>query len=265
MNFGKQISVGIKGYAKAIELLFSKGFIKYMIFPLLLNILIFWFGFSQIMDLSVTARDFFIDQISLGGADFWGAGILRGAISGIISALLYVLFFISFAYLGGYIIVIILSPLFSFISEKTEKVLTSGNIDYPFELKQFFKDIVRGIGIAIRNVLFETGIMILVFIAGIILSFISWIGVIFMFFISSYFYGFSYMDYSNERYKRNIKQSVSFIRKYKWIAVVNGAFFALVLLIPYFGVALSAFVAVISVIAGTASMIEINKYEASQI
>ena len=69
------------------------------------------------------------------------------------------------------------------------------------------------------------------------------------------------MDYSNERYKRNIKESVTFMRKYKWVAVVNGSLFALVLFIPYIGVALSAFIAVISVIAGTASMVEIKKLE----
>ncbi|NOZ34364.1 MAG: hypothetical protein GXO80_03580 [Chlorobi bacterium] len=261
MNFGKQISIGFKGYFKALDLLFSKGFMKYMFFPLLLNILIFWIGMSEVVDLAVTARHAFMDWINIGNADFWGSEVLKGALSGIITALIYVLFFISFTYLGGYLIVIILSPLFSVISEKTEKILTHGNSDYPFEIKQFFRDVFRGIGIAIRNVLFETGIMILIFTAGFILSFISWIGVIFMFLITSYFYGFSYMDYSNERYKRNIKESVSFMRKYKWVAVVNGSLFALVLFIPYIGVALSAFVAVISVIAGTASMVEIKKIE----
>ncbi len=265
MTFGKQLSIGFKGYFKATELLFSKGFIKYMIFPLLLNILIFWFGMSQIVDLSVTARHAFINWIDLGNAEFWGAEYLRGALSGIITALIYVLFFISFAYLGGYIIIMLLSPLFSIISEKTEKFVSGQDIDYPFEFKQFIRDILRGLGIAIRNVLFETGIMILVFIAGLIFSLISWVGVLFMFFVSSYFYGFSYMDYSNERYRRNIKESVAFMRKYKWVAVVNGSLFALVLFIPYVGVALSAFVAVVSVIAGTVSMLEIKKIEDQEI
>ncbi len=261
MTFGKQISIGFKGYFKATELLFSKGFMKYMLFPLLLNILIFWVGMSQITDLAVTLRQSFLDWTALNNADFLGAEYLKDALSGIITVIIYVFFFISFAYLGGYIIIMLMSPLFSVISEKTEKVITGQSIDYPFEIKQFAKDVFRGLGIAARNVLFETGVMILVFIAGLILSFISWVGIIFMFFISSYFYGFSYMDYSNERYRRSIKESVSFMRKYKWVAVVNGSLFALVLFIPYIGVALSAFIAVISVIAGTASMVEIKKIE----
>lgn len=261
MKASKQIGIGFKGYFKAIELLFSKGYMKFMLFPLLLNILIFWVGISQISDLSVVARESFINWVDIANADFWGASFLQGALSGVITVIIYVMFFITYALLGGYIIMIILSPLFSIISEKTERLLMDGEIDYPFNLKYFVKDIVRGVGIALRNVFIELGILLIVFILGLIFSFISWIGIIFMFFVSAYFYGFSYMDYTNERNRLSVKESVSFMRKYKWIAIINGSLFALVLFIPYVGVALSSFVAVISVIAGTVSMIEIDKFE----
>jgi len=265
MNTGKQISIGFKGYFKSLELLFSKGYMKFMFFPLLLNIVIFWVGMSQIMDLAVIARESFISWIDIANADFWGASFIKGALSGVITAIVYVMFFLTYALLGGYVIIIILSPLFSIISEKTERLLTDGEIDYPFNLNIFFKDIVRGIGIALRNVIIELGILVIVFVLGLIFSFISWIGVIFMFFISAYFYGFSYMDYTNERNRLTVKESVSFMRKYKWVAIINGSLFALVLFIPYIGVALSAFIAVISVIAGTVSMLEINKFEDANI
>jgi len=265
MRFGKQVSIGFKGYFKAIELLFSKGFMKYMIFPLLLNILIFWVGLSFVIDAADWARDTFMNWINIGDGAFWGSETIKGISSALIKTIVYIMFLVSFVFFGGFVIIIIMSPLFSIISEKTEYVLTEGGIDYPFEFKQFIIDVFRGIGIALRNMAFELGIMIIVFIAGIILSFISWIGVIFMFFVSSYFYGFSYMDYTNERHKRNLKTSVKFMRKYKWVAIVNGSLFAFVLFIPWLGVALSAFVAVISVIAGTVSMIEIKKIEDAQI
>ena len=265
MNTGKQIGLGFKAYFKAFELLFSKGFMKFMLFPLLLNIIIFWIGLSQVIDLASISSNSFINWIDIANANFWGASFLQGTLSGLIKIIVYVMFFISFALLGGYIIMIIMSPLFSIISEKTERLLTNNEVDYPFNLKQFTKDIVRGIGIAIRNVLFELGFLILVFIISAIFSFISWLGVIFMFFVSAYFYGFSFMDYTNERYQRNIKESVLFMKKYKWVAIVNGSLFALVLFIPYIGVALSAFVAIISVIAGTVSMIEIKKFEDNEI
>jgi len=265
MGFWKQIGIGFKGYFKALRLIFTWKFFRYMFFPLLLNILIFWIGLSFISDLAVDARDWFKEWINLEGAEFWGSGFLRGTVSVIVTSLFFVLFFVTFMYFGGYLIIIILSPLFSVISERAEHALTDHAYDYPFEFKQLIKDVFRGIGIAIRNVAVETGFMILMFIIGLILSFISWIGVIFMFFVTSYFYGFSYMDYSNERYKRNLKESVKFMRKYKWVAIVNGSFFTVILFIPYIGVALSAFVAVLSVIAATASMVEIKKKEDEEI
>jgi CysZ protein len=265
MGFWKQIGIGFKGYFKALGLLFTWKFFRYMFFPLLFNILIFWVGLSVINDFAVDAREWFKEWISLEGAEFWGSGFLKGAVSFLITFLFNVIFLLAFMYLGGYIIIIIMSPLFSIISEKTEHVLTNHAYDYPFELKQLIIDVFRGIGIAVRNIAIETVLLILVFIIGLILSFISWIGVIFMFFVTSYFYGFSYMDYSNERYKRNVKQSVKFMRKYKWVAIVNGSFFAIVLFIPYIGIALSAFVAVLSVIAATVSMYEIKKKEDEEI
>lgn len=261
MNTSTQIAIGYRGYIKAFELLFSKGFMKFMIFPLLLNIAIFWIGLSQISDLTSFARESFINWIDIANATFWGASFLKGALSGVITVIIYIIFFILFAIFGGYIILILLSPLFSIISEKTEKVLSNESLDYPFNLKYFISDIVRGVGIALRNVLIEFGILIIVFILGLILSFISWIGAIFMFFVSAYYFGFSYMDYTNERDRLSLKESVAFMRKYKWVAIINGSLFALVLFIPYIGIALSAFVAIISVIAGAVSMFEIKKFE----
>lgn len=262
MGFWKQIGIGFRGYFKAIGLIFTWKFFRYMFFPLLLNVAIFWVGMEFIGDLAELARDSFTSWINIDNAEFWGSGFLSKILKGGITVFTYLAFVIGFMYFGGYIIVIILSPLFTIISEKTEHVLTDNAYEYPFEFKQFMIDVFRGIGIAIRNVFLETLIMIAVFIVGLILTIVGGVlGGIFMFFITSYFYGFSYMDYSNERYKRSLKESVKFMRKYKWVAVVNGSLFAIVLFVPYIGVALSAFVAVLSVIAATVSMVEIKKKE----
>lgn len=255
-----QIKIGLKGYYKAFNLIFTRGYLKYMLFPLLLNIVIFWLGTDFVFNLADKAQIYLSDWINIQEGDFWGAGFLSGALSGFVKTLIYLAFLILFVYAGGYIIVIILSPLFAIISEKVEKEVTTQEIDYPFELKQFLKDIARGITIALRNVTIETFIMILVFIISFI-PVLGWFGSFIMFFVSAYFFGFSYMDYTNERQKRNLKESVQFIRKYRWVAITNGGLFSISLVIPYCGIALSAFVAVISVIAATVSVVEISKYE----
>ena len=86
-----------------------------------------------------------------------------------------------------------------------------------------------------------------------------------MFFISAYFFGFSYMDFTMERHQLNVKESVMLVRKYKWTAITNGAVFTIFLFIPFCGIAISAFAAVWSVIAGTVSAVEINKIEKTKI
>jgi len=258
----QQIKLGLQGYSVAFKLIFKNGFLKYMIFPFLLNIIIFWIGTSFIIDMADKAQEALINLINLEQATFWGSEFLNSALSGLVKTLIYIAFIITFVYIGGYIIIIIMAPVFSLISEKTEITTTTNNDDFPFNFKQFIKDIFRGVGIAIRNMSIELGIMVVVIIVGFV-PIIGWFGPIVMFFISAYFFGFSYMDYTNERHKRSMKESIYFIRKYKWVAITNGAIFSFSLIIPYCGIALSAFIAILSVIAGTVSTIELNKYENS--
>ena len=132
--------------------------------------------------------------------------------------------------------------------------------DYPFELRQLIRDIIRGIFIAIRNLSIELVLTILIFILSFI-PIIGWTFSILLFFISAYFYGFSFLDYAIERKRLNIKESVQFMRNNKGIVVANGFVFSLCLIIPFFGILFSSFAAIISVIAGTLAVNEIWEKE----
>lgn len=165
-------------------------------------------------------------------------------------------FFFLFLFFGGYIIVAIMSPVFSIISEKTEKILT-GN-DYPFDFFQFLKDIVRGVLLAIRNALLQLLISVLLF----FLSFVPLLGFvtpILMFLVSAYFFGFSFMDYAIERQRLSVKDSVKYMRDNKGLVMGNGFIFAVVLLVPFLGVLISGFAAIVSVVAGTLLVAEKSK------
>jgi CysZ protein len=260
MRAGKQISIASSAYSKAIGMAFSKGFILYMIFPLILNVLILVFGIDFVGHYAGRAQEWFSELLNFKAGDFWGAETIGLILSWLVGGLVYVLFLLIFAYTGGYIIVIILTPVFAVLSEKTEQILDGHKSDNPFSLFQFLKDIVRGIRLSVRNFLIETMLAAVFFIVGFI-PVIGWLVPIIMFFISAYFFGFSYFDFTNERHNRNYKQSITFVRKYKWAAVTNGALFSVVLFIPVIGVSLSAFIAVISVIAGTITVKELEKAE----
>lgn len=257
-NFG----LGISSYGKAFSLIFNKGLWGFFAAPFILNLAIF-FGGSELIDIVTEyIQTEVMNMTSLEGAEFWGSNILKGALTGLIWLLFKITFFFLFAYVGGYMVLIILSPVLAFLSEKSEKILT-GN-DYPFDINQLMRDVVRGVLIALRNMGIEIALMILVFVLGLI-PVLGWIvnivGIVFLFLVSSYFYGFSYMDYNNERRRLSIKDSVKIIRKYKWAAIANGAVFSAFLFIPLCGFVLASFFSIVSVVAATITMQEIYKKE----
>lgn len=258
MKLIKDFGFGLRTYSEAMHYIFRKKLAWFFIFPLLLNILLFWFGWEYIGNLSEQSRVFLENWIDLENADFWGSDFLRATIGGFIWIVFKILFFLIFAYFGGYIIIILMSPVFSYLSERTEKIKT-GN-DYPFQFKQFVRDIIRGIFIAVRNLCIELLLTALMFILSFI-PIIGWAAAIFLFFISAYFYGFSFMDYAIERKKLNITQSVQFMRENKGIVIANGFVFSLCLIVPFCGVSFSSFAAIISVVAGTLAVDEIWKKE----
>jgi CysZ protein len=143
---------------------------------------------------------------------------------------------------------IILSPLLAALSEKTEKLLT-GNT-YPFNLGHFVKDVLRGIRIVIRNSFMELLLTIGLFIFGFV-PVIGYISPVILFFVTCYYYGFSMIDYTNERQRLSVKQSVRFVRKNRGFAIANGMIFYLVFFfVPLVGFMVAPAYAVVAATLG---------------
>jgi CysZ protein len=128
-----------------------------------------------------------------------------------------------------YLVVILLSPMLSHISQKTEKIVS--NNSYPFKFSQLWKDVKRGMRIAFRNITWE------IFLFGLIfcVSLMGW-GTIqdspihfLIYLVSFYYYGFSFLDYINERLKLSFEQSVRLVRMNRGLAMVLGAVYSLLL------------------------------------
>jgi CysZ protein len=257
MDLFKNFGTGINSYGKAINILFSKGLSWFFIFPIALNVLFFVAGISGIEALSQSIENWLTGLVAFDGDSFAGASILApyaGYLSGIIGGLVWIVlklvFFFVFATIGGYVVIICLSPVFAILSEKTEEILTGNK--YPFDADQIMKDVLRGILIALRNLFIELGYMLLIFILSFFIPVLGGIiGAITLFFIASYFYGFSFIDYTSERRRMSIKQSVQFIRRNKGMAIANGMVFSFFMLVPFIGTTLAGFVAIVSVVAAT--------------
>lgn len=247
---------GFGTYGKALNFIFKNKMQWTFLIPILLNVLFIILGINLISNISLLLDGMLKAYLNPDSWEFWGSEFLANSVGILIKIVLQLLFFFLFAFLGGYVLLIIMSPLLAYISEKTEAILEGK--DYPFSWLQLLKDAFRGIIIALRNFVLESIAIIVLF----ILSFVPLVQLISapaLFLISAYFYGFSFMDYTAERRKMKVKESVSFIRKNKGIAMGNGAPFAFTLLIPVVGVTLSTFIAIISSVAATIAILEKEK------
>lgn len=265
-NFWKDFSLGIKSYSKAFDILFTKNLAWFFLFPLVLNIVLFIIGTSSI-NLLIDYLEIQINNlIGLDTAVFWGSGVLRTVLSWTLYILFKLMYVIAFAYIGGKVVIIFMSPVFSVLSEKVDKVLTGNK--YPFSAEQTMRDIIRGIIIASRNMLLELVAIIIIFALGLI-PFIGWvisfIGTFVLFGVAAYFYGFSFMDYTSERKRLNISQSVKYINKNIGISIGVGSIFTLALIIPICGTLLASFVSIVAVTAATIAIHEKEIEETNKI
>ena len=169
--------------------------------------------------------------------------------------MLWVILMLFYFSLFKYLWLIIGSPIFAFLSEKTEAIIEGK--DFPFSFKQLLKDIVRGIGIAVRNTLWQTVYTVSILLLSII-PLVGWVTPVFAVLIECYYYGFSMLDYSCERNKLSIAESINFIGDRKGLAIGNGILFYLMHLVPVLGWILAPAYAVI---AATLSLHSLKKKE----
>ncbi len=166
-------------------------------------------------------------------------------IGGVLLWLLLMLFYFS---LFKYLFLIIGSPLFAYLSEKTEAIIEGKEM--PFSLLQLLKDIKRGILIALRNSLWQTVYTLSILLLSLV-PLAGWLTPILALLVECYYYGFSMLDYSMERHKKTAAESIYFIGSHKGLAIGNGLMFYLMHLVPVIGWVLAP---AYSVVAATLSM-----------
>lgn len=239
----KEIVISIQSYFKAHQFISKHKLWKWIIPPGILYTILFCIGmyfFWNSADAAVT----YLSRVT--GIDKWLHHQHSAALSflfvmgGIMVRLILVFFYFS---LFKYIFLIIGSPLFAYLSEKTEAIIEGK--DFPFDLKQLLKDMNRGIRLALRNSFWQTVYTVSI----LILSFfplIGWITPLISMFVECYYYGFSMLDYSCARHKLSPSASIAFISKRRGLAVGNGLVFYLFHFIPFLGWVLAPSYAVVA-------------------
>lgn len=147
-----------------------------------------------------------------------------------------------------YFFLIVGSPVFAYLSEKTEAILNGK--DFPFSLAVLTQDIFRGVRIALRNASWQT-VYLLALLFACVVPVAGLITPIIALFIECYYFGFSMLDYSMERNKKSTTESIDFIGNHKGLSIGNGIVFYSVHWVPIIGWVLAPSYAVI---AATLSM-----------
>lgn len=220
----KDIIIAIQSYLEAHRFIVKHRLWKWILIPGFLysilfcaGIYLFWISSGQAIDslFSITGLKKWMYTIEGSWLKFlfiFGQVILQ---------LVLLLFYFS---LFKFLFLIIGSPLFAYLSEKTEAIMEGR--DFPFSFAQLLKDISRGIKLALRNALWQTVYTLSILILSFI-PFVGWFTPLIALIIECYYLGFAMLDYSCERNKLSTSQSIEFIGKHKGLAVGNGIVFYL--------------------------------------
>jgi CysZ protein len=141
--------------------------------------------------------------------------------AGVIFWLTLLMFYFSFF---KYICLIIGSPLFAYLSRKTESIIEENeNIR---NWKGIRKEAARGVGMAVRNCFWQTVYLVALMIIALV-PVVGWIIPLVVLFVECYYYGFSMIDFGLARNNHNPSQSSHFIGRHKGLAIGNGILFYL--------------------------------------
>ena len=248
----KEIVIAIQSYIKAHQFISKHRLWKWIIIPGVLYAILFCIG----MYFFWTSAEGAVSWLSqVVGIERWLHRQQSAALSflflmgGIMVRLTLVFFYFS---LFKYLFLIIGSPLFAYLSEKTESLIEGK--DFPFSFSQLLKDMIRGIRLALRNCLWQTVYAVSILLLSFI-PLVGWITPVISTFVECYYYGFSMLDYSCERHQLSPAESIAFIGKRRGLAIGNGLVFYLMHFIPIAGWILAPSYAVV---AGTISIYHQN-------
>ena len=220
----KEIVIAFQSWREANRFIQEHKLWKWILTPGIIYTILFIAGMYFFVRSADEAVSWISDQMRI---EAWLQNQQSGWLSflfvmaGMMLRLILVLFYFS---LFKYLILIIGSPLFAYLSEKTEAIIE--NKEHSFNWKELRKDTGRSIRMALRNcflqMLYFTGLIILS-----LIPVFGWITPIIALLMECYYYGFSMLDYSFARSDFTRQQSIRFQGRHRGLAIGNGFLFYL--------------------------------------
>lgn len=243
-----QITSGLRAFGDAFGIIRRNKMGKYFVVPVIVNIilagLLIWGG------------------LGLGEwiSTLWDSehGGWLGWLGTAVQWVMPIVMFFVFIFIGGTIVNLLMSPIYTVISEKTDTSLTGRT--FSTDAKQTVKDIWRAVVIALKSTIKQLVLTLLCLLLNIIPIIGQVLSLVLIFIINSYYFGFSFMDYTNERYRRNVTESNNEVWHYKYLAITIGAIYALPMYVLC-GTFLAAYVGGVCTVAATKAQIELESQD----
>lgn len=220
----KEIVIAVQSWEEARLFIRKHRFFKWIIGPGIIYTLLFIAGMLVFWQSSNSVVGWISHKL---GVEAWLQKERSGWLSflfvmtGMMLQLVLVLFYFS---LFKYLILIIGSPVFAYLSEKTESIIAGKEEEYVFNWADLKKDAWRGTKLALRNAGWQS-----VYLAALIfMSLIpvaGWITPVIALLMEGYYFGVSMLDYSFARTNFTPAQSVAFTGRHKGLAIGNGLLF----------------------------------------
>ncbi len=239
----KEFIISFQAYLHTHRFIIKHRLWKWIFLPGLIYAILFFLGIYLFSISSSHAIEFMMQKT---GLKDWMQQMQNSWLSFFLifgQFILYLVLMLFYFSLLKYLFLIIGSPLFAYLSEKTEAIIEGKS--YPFNLSLLLSDILRSVRLALRNLIWQTVYIISILILSFI-PVIGWITPLLALALECYYLGFSMLDYSFERNKLSPSQSIEFISKHKGLAIGNGLIFYMMHLFPIIGWILAPGYAVIA-------------------
>jgi CysZ protein len=218
----KEIVIAVQSWGEAHRFIQEHRLFRWIIIPGIIYTLLFILGmfiFWQSADgvISWISSQLKIESWLQKERSEWLSFIF--VMMGMMLRLVMVLFYFS---LFKYLILIIGSPVFAYLSEKTEAIIEEK--EHHFNWSDLKKDCIRNIKMSLRNCGWQS-VYLLTLILLSLIPVIGWITPVIALLMECYYFGFSMLDYSFARVKFTPSQSIAFTGRHKGLAIGNGLLF----------------------------------------
>lgn len=240
----KEIVIAVQSWGEAHQFIKKHRLFKWIILPgiiytilFILGMFVFWQSADSVW--SWVSRQLNIEPWLQKARSEWLSFLF--VMTGVMLRLVSVLFYYS---IFKYLILIIGSPVFAYLSEKTEAIIE--NKEHSFNWSDLKKDCVRSAKLALRNCGWQAVYLFALILLSLV-PVIGWITPVIALLMECYYFGCSMLDYSFARINLTPSQSMAFTRRHKGLAIGNGLLFYLMHIVIVLAPAYAIIAATLSV------------------